>query len=328
MTLQQTDFSIFSSLQQAPEKFDFFQAVRLITAAFGKKSIVFDNPLEMVFSPSMIERIKPEENDRFKMAISFFGLYGPHGVLEEDFFQQIEDEENNGTLKSFLDLFNHHFIALRYLAWQKNKIFDDKLTYKKIILNIMGILPDTVFWEFEGLISFPCFFNSAHPTAADLKKVLSFYFKVPVEIIEFKPKWVSLRPEQCSYLGAHAPMNRLGLETLLGKQLRQVHDRFALVVGPIDYPTYETFLPHTPARTLLDRLIQQYIQSEYDYEIQFLLKTESIPQLKLSRDGKTKLAWNTWCRGINLVPRRGLEPPQCYLQVPETCVSTNFTTSA
>ena len=29
-----------------------------------------------------------------------------------------------------------------------------------------------------------------------------------------------------------------------------------------------------------------------------------------------------------LVPRRGLEPPQVAPQVPETCVSTNFTTSA
>ncbi|MEN9916148.1 MAG: hypothetical protein RLY40_80 [Pseudomonadota bacterium] len=31
---------------------------------------------------------------------------------------------------------------------------------------------------------------------------------------------------------------------------------------------------------------------------------------------------------LALVPRRGLEPPRVAPQVPETCVSTNFTTSA
>ena len=120
-------------------EFDFFQAVRLLERMFPERVPVgLDGPpadeiarfrahLSMAFPPSQIIALDPQDDERpnHLFTITFFGLYGPSGVLPAHYTQLLLDlvrdvrGPERRSLRDWLDLFNHRFISLFYRAWEK-----------------------------------------------------------------------------------------------------------------------------------------------------------------------------------------------------------------
>jgi type VI secretion system protein ImpH len=120
-------------------EFDFFQAVRVLEKLAPKRVPVgLDGPpeaeiarfrpqLSMAFPPSQIVELEPPTEDRPSplLTVTFFGLYGPSGVLPTHYTQLLMDiyrdvrGPERRSLRDWLDLFNHRFISLFYRAWEK-----------------------------------------------------------------------------------------------------------------------------------------------------------------------------------------------------------------
>ena len=149
--------SVIDAIREAPHRFGFFQAVRLLNLWARKskigeaaesandaiyqevtrKPIGYDYPplSEIVrfrtlashsFPASEISRFEPPklvDDELFpsEMTVTFMGLTGPMGVLPRHYTQAVIDQlgEGGSSLIDFLDLFNHRQISFFYRAWEK-----------------------------------------------------------------------------------------------------------------------------------------------------------------------------------------------------------------
>jgi type VI secretion system protein ImpH len=120
-------------------EFDFFQAIRVLERLHPDRVPVgLDGPpareiarfrahLSMAFPPSQIIALDAPDEERPNplLTVTFFGLYGPSGVLPTHYTQLLMDlvrdvrGPERRSLRDWLDLFNHRFISLFYRAWEK-----------------------------------------------------------------------------------------------------------------------------------------------------------------------------------------------------------------
>jgi type VI secretion system protein ImpH len=139
-------------LLQAPYRFDFFQAVRLIEHRNRERArqdpdqkgrpVGHDDPHREIASfrslPSLsfpagpISQIREIVRDsgpdrgflQTELVVSFLGLTGPAGVLPRHYTELLIQRirERDYSLRDFLDLFHHRLISLFYRAWEKYRL--------------------------------------------------------------------------------------------------------------------------------------------------------------------------------------------------------------
>jgi type VI secretion system protein ImpH len=133
-----------------PQRFDFFQAVRLLSlAGVGDRSdadgagdarlppenglddmpVRFRAEVGLGFPASAVSSFtmppvgndQPHESSAPEMTVTFLGLAGTGGVLPWHYTQLLIDRVRGKDLglRDFLDLFNHRLVAQFYRAWEK-----------------------------------------------------------------------------------------------------------------------------------------------------------------------------------------------------------------
>ena len=144
--------SLNEELFQAPHRFDFFQAVRLLEhrqrervrrdASQQRQPVGQDDPHHEVvhfrahpslsfpagalsqFREALAGSGKDREPPPPEMVVTFLGLTGPSGVLPRHYtellLQRIRDKDY--ALRDLLDLFHHRLISLFYRAWEKYRL--------------------------------------------------------------------------------------------------------------------------------------------------------------------------------------------------------------
>lgn len=218
--------------QAAPEKFDFFQAVRLIQNSFAQEQhseqrkllgeevhlpqslIRFRSKQSLSFASSDVANIRPHiQNDEllwFELTVTFLGLTGPNGVLPDHYtsliISRIHSRNKDFALRDFLDLFNNRSISFFYQAWQKYRLpfqyerhrleddTEDPISTALISLAGHGSneLRERSSFRDEVLISYSGYFASLVRNAASLQQLLMAYFSVHVEVSQFRPRWIYL----------------------------------------------------------------------------------------------------------------------------------------
>jgi len=142
--------SVIDVLTSNPERFDFFQALRVVERAISQPRLQgtekrrypvgYDRaPNQEVArfsaSPSLrfaaaplshAERFADAEGTTapFRFLVSFMGLTGQSGALPDQFTELVIQRirQRDPTLQAFLDVFNHRLISLFFRAWEKYQI--------------------------------------------------------------------------------------------------------------------------------------------------------------------------------------------------------------
>ncbi|MAR90908.1 MAG: type VI secretion system baseplate subunit TssG [Pseudomonadales bacterium] len=147
--------ALTEQLQQAPYRFEFFQAVRLLELAArsraqggekfarvpvargappNRESIRFQAQASLAFKGADLERvtvdetIEPDDSEapqkQWQMLVNSFGLFGSNGVLpyhiSELVIQRLRQKDR--SLVNFLDVLNHRSTSLYYQAWHKYRL--------------------------------------------------------------------------------------------------------------------------------------------------------------------------------------------------------------
>ncbi|MEN3109838.1 type VI secretion system baseplate subunit TssG [Uliginosibacterium paludis] len=165
-------------LREAPWRFEFFQAVRVLATHFRREHgeapsrivgerIRFGNSLNIGFAPSEIESLAFDyEGEPVAEAAwpqqavlpdaagitaayltpSFIGLTGNNGTLPRSYTESLIEQESirrDKASRAFLDIFSNRAIALFYRAWEKHRLYfqyerDRRERFLPMLLSLIG----------------------------------------------------------------------------------------------------------------------------------------------------------------------------------------------
>ncbi len=319
---------LLEQLKQAPEKFNFFLALRTIECASAEQPRLGESlrpktdPIRLAQTPSLA--FANSTLDAFeagkagappRLSSFFLGLFGPHGALPAHLTEYARDRirhNKDPTFSRFLDLFHHRMLSLFYRAWangQPTVNFDREATdqFKKYVGALSGIgmassqqqdsLPDRSRLFFAGT------FSNQIKNAEGLATILSGYFKIPVVIEEFIGEWMSLPTESQWRLGECEETGTIGKTAIVGEKVWGCQHKFRLRFEPLSLAQFRCFLPGSEALACVAAAVKNYVGYQLDWDLKLVLQREQVPALVLG--GENQLGWSTWLHSGTVATVRG-----------------------
>jgi type VI secretion system protein ImpH len=323
-------------LQKEPYRFNFFQAVRLLErarnlfprqlqkpATIGEDEAPSDEAVRfhvqpaLSFPPGEVGAFAvPSEDQPPQMAVSFFGLIGPAGVLPRHYTQLAIERarQKDYSLRDFFDVFHHRLISLFYRAWRKFRFFvgyeravesgrtgEDDFT--QLLFGLVGLgtagLRNREKVEDETWLYYAGQLSHAPRNATSLAAMTADYLEVPTRIQQFVGQWLYLdRPDQ-SLLPVPerrtSANNCLGQNVVVGDRVWGVEQKFRLQLGPLSYAEFLQFLPSSERLSEAAQFVRNYVGPEFDFDVQPILRKDEVPQTQLGTAPQpSRLGWNTW----------------------------------
>lgn len=354
-----TDNSVNKMLSEEGWRFSFFQIVQLLERYFrpaarvgyqgpASEEIIRFRPLaSLSFPVSDVASVEISEDDenkpRINVTTTFLGLYGTTTPLPIFYTEEIlwSDKENS-QVRAFMDIFHHRLLSLFYRCWIKYRYHtqfekEGKDDFSKRMLGLIGLgTPGHI--ENAGLsavrlIRFSGMMSQRSRSASALEGILSDFFDdVPIHIEQCTGRWVTIKQEQRISLGLNNCI--LGIDCSVGEKVYGRSGSFRIVLGPVRYETFVSFLPDGERFRILDSIVKLFLKDALDFDIKLLLSGGEIPGLKLISDsqtklgqrklgqtklGQTKLGWTCW---LISNPSEGLEDQSLVFKPAEMKMAT------
>ena len=310
------------ALQQQPYKFGFYQVLRRFECLYPQQPKIgtslrpVNDVLRLVqeprlaFAPSTLHAFTPggqdidNEDQPSKLAVDFFGLFGPNGPLPLHLTEYARDRLRNAddpTFSEFLNIFHHRMLSLFYRSWasaQPTVNFDrpqeDRFSTYTGALFGLGMpslrnrdeMPDLVKLHFAGRLS------SQSRNVEGLVAIIKHFFSIPVVIEQFVGEWMKLPDNCCCHLGDSPETGSLGESIAIGDHVWECQQKFRLILGPLNFEEYERFLPGRNSGKRLRAMVRNYIGDSINWDINLVLKNEEVRPLQLGEDDL--LGWNAW----------------------------------
>jgi len=313
---------IWDELERQPYCFSFFQAVRLLERLMPQREPVgkFVNPSREVarfgahpsvtFPPSQIHSITFPDRGPARMTVNFMGLTGPLGVLPHYYTELVISRvrAKDTALRDFLDIFNHRIISLFFQAWQKYRFTvayerGERDRFSHHVLDLIGLgtegLQNRQSVADDSLIYYAGLLAQWPRSASALRQILADYFEVLVEIEQFAGGWFKLdRETQCCFEDGISISAQLGVGAVVGDEIWDQQSRVRVKLGPLTLDQYQDFLPNGTAYQPLCGLLGFFAGSEFDFEVQLVLRRDEVPSCELGVEGAAapQLGWVTWMK--------------------------------
>jgi type VI secretion system protein ImpH len=323
-------------LARDPFRFDFFQAVRLIALAAGtaggpnsapegqapwgrlpyEDHVRFRAHIGHAFPASPVASfaapLPGSEADGSipDMIVTFFGLAGTGGILPEHYTQLLIDQRDR-ALRDFLDLFNHRLIAQFYRAWEKSHFYvgyelarrgqadRDRFTqmlYALIGMGTAGLRGRQAVLD-EVLLYYAGHLSHRPRSAVALQQIITDFFRVPVQIQQFRGQWLPLRDTDRTRLTSESRQggnNQLGVSAIAGARVWGIENKFRVRLGVLSYESFRKFLPGGAGYTSLGQIVRFYVGPALYFDVQLALDRADVPRCQIKRNGDMQLGWNTW----------------------------------
>jgi len=310
-------YSVIGRLLREPYRFEFIQAIRLLDGWMGRHDsqrltsrIRFRNRTTLGFAASEIEAIEHEEvanahssGEKFKtitVTPAILSLLGSTGELPYAASYRLMETQKIGRMESthaFYDMLFQRSVELFYLARSSTRIFhntahngQDLLLTRQ--LAIAGIIPvssgcdEKCAIQTEVATRYATALQQHATSTVTLQTVLTAYFGLPIEVVQFVPDRYSLRDDERSHLGQK---NRsVGKNLILGAHIPNFQRRIRLRIGPLKRDRYQQLLPDGSGLKTLEGLISCFQMGPLKLEVLLFLNREDACQVKL---GKTRLSF-------------------------------------
>jgi type VI secretion system protein ImpH len=309
-------------LDREPYRFEFFQAVRLLSRMYPRLQVVgrFSNPYEEVarfganvavaFPASEIQTLTRPSAGPVALTVNFMGLNGPLGALPLAYSNLVIERvrAKDGAMRDFFDLFNHRIISLFCQAWEKYRFAiayergeRDRFSFQVRALIGLGTpglenrqdVPDDSLLYYSGLMALHA------RSAVGLRQLLIDYFGVPVEVDQFVGAWYPVdQGLQCCLGLEKSDSERLNLGALVGDEIWDQQSRVRVRMGPLPLRQYLDFLPGGEAHRQIRALTAFFAKGEFDVELQLVLRRREVPACELKVDGEMapQLGWTSWVK--------------------------------
>lgn len=319
--------SVIEALGAEPYRFEFFQAVRILSRAAHNlvaddesdlAHLRFRTSLSLAFPASEIQGFKrqpaPEgsqgaegEQDSAELRVSFLGLVGPSGVLPAHYTQHLLERQiyhRDYAAHDFLDIFNHRLISHFFRAWRKYRLHlqyerDRVNGFTPLVMSLAGLgLPSmrAHLASEEGgvpedaLAYFAGLLGQQTRPARNIAQILGDYFNVPVEIEQFAGRWIEVAGQEQTVLGGGNAC--LGKTAFVGAKTWDRSSMLRLRIGPLSRERFEDFLPGQPAAKALKQLVKLLTGFQFDYDVKLILRRADVTPAGFGAGG-CMLGWNS-----------------------------------
>ena len=314
------DAGLIADSRQSPERYEFFQLVRLYELAFRgeggdavSERIRFRNSLRLGFAPSQVDGIEASPAsgeggtgpERVEITPAFMGMLGVHGALPTHYTEQVIHRERHlkdTAGRAFLDLFTNRSVGHFYRAWKKYRLpvqyeMDRRNRFLPLLLSLTGLgmaglrgrlgaIDDESIARLAGLLR-------QRPMSAEaLQRVLGSYFSERVEIEQFVGRWYVLPPAQRSQLGAGSLT--LGRDAFVGERVWQCNLRIRVRIGPLPRARYLAFLPRGELAAALGKLLFLATGGQLEHEIRPMLRAADVVPCVLGRASGCRLGHDSF----------------------------------
>lgn len=314
---------MIADLLGRPQRYEFFQAVRLLVRWLGHQGIApdqalhlirFRNSLDLAFPASEIEAIVPTTTGvpAIHVTPALIGLLGVMGTLPLHYTERIaawEADARDDGPRAFFDLFSSRQVTLFYRAWCKYRVRlgagDER--FLALLLALAGAAPRDC--DAPGAASLAWFAAPlrSRVVSADLVAgVLADYFQVPVRVEQFTGRWDVLEPGNRTLLAQNNCL--LGQGATAGGRLLRPELGIRVRLGPVDAATFERFLPGAEGSRALAALLDRFAIEVPYRELQVVLRRDDVDGASL--DGSVRLGLDGFiCTAANRRDRDDV----CYL---------------
>ncbi|MEF9929648.1 MAG: type VI secretion system baseplate subunit TssG [Massilia sp.] len=296
---------MIADLLAHPQRYEFFQAVRLLLRWLGRQGISpeqalggairFRNSVGLGFPPSEIEAIEPGTGDVPAITITpaMMGLLGTMGALPlhytERFAAWALRNRDDGP-RAFFDLFSSRQVALFYRAWCKYRVRQPLAAgvdrFQPLLLALAGGASGQQDMDgADAMARFAAPLRSRVVSADLIAGVLGACFGVAVQVEQFTGRWDVLEPGQRTLL-AHGNCV-LGAGATAGARLLRPELGMRIRLGPVNAATFARFMPGQEGSRALSFLLARFAIDVPFRELQVVLRREAIHGVRLG--GLTRL---------------------------------------
>ncbi|MGQ3674524.1 type VI secretion system baseplate subunit TssG [Xanthobacter sp. TB0139] len=298
-------------------------------AGIGEASCFVSNTTLHYPTAAVVRAQFVPETRRIQLTSGLFGLIGAMGVLPysyTDLALQSLAARNPGYT-AFLDLFHNRATTLFWQASTKYRIAiaherahceapaqektgeqaaaqDDDFTH--VLRAMAGLsavstrnrlsVPDL------SILYLASLFASNVRSMMGLEQLLSHHLERPVRVEPFVGGWLPVHEgEQTRLAPPDSPAAAyalLGQTTMLGAQAWVAQDAFRIVIGPVDSQILPALLPDGDILRQVRDLTRLYCGIEYDFDINVIVKAESVPASRLATSAEptplTRLGYTSW----------------------------------
>ncbi|MFB9934705.1 type VI secretion system baseplate subunit TssG [Photobacterium aphoticum] len=261
----------------------------------ANERIRFKAAQNLGFPGAAIEGVKEVEGihgqPRLDISVNFMGLTGPSGVLPRHYTELVMQRGRikDTAMREFFDLFNHRLIALRYRAWEK---YQYPLQHERYLRGRPSNI-DTVLQSLTGArqpldVYLGGLFANPVRNTQSLRQALECLSGCKVKVEEFVGRWISLAPEQQSYLGSRLQPEgqhaQLGVSCMLGERAWDITSALSIDIEVDDRDTATGLMSRGELLSILQSVVGNYVPPAMKIDWYVLTTYQNLPVASL--DGK------------------------------------------
>ena len=312
--------ALVDRLFEAPWRFSFFRAVKLLEALIPDKKplgealtpeeegVRFEVKPGFGFPASDILSLKAVEGEGpARMAVTFMGLVGPNGILP-DWYNEMALDRNRDrdfSFTAFCDIFHHRLVSLFYLSWKKYRFPENYIPgagdrLSNCLFSLIGLgtpgLRGRMGLSEESLLFYSGLLSRTVPSAVAIEAAVEYLAGVPAWVDQFVNRMLPLSEEDQTRVGA--ANSRLGVDAVCGSFVWENQTKFRVNLGPMTFRQFCDFIPTGSLLRPIFALVRYQVGSEFEFEIRVHLKREEVPGSVLGADDATapRLGWSTWIK--------------------------------
>lgn len=310
-------------------RYSFFRLVYLLervhakAAPVGKLGPVAEERIRFRADPSLtfsssdvseVAHVKyPDNIERTRVTSAFMGLCGAVSPLPTYYVEQLAQSDYQGgpqPVREFLDVFHHRLLSLLYRVWTKYRFSTSYRrrgadTFTRRMLCAVGVDgfrdpggrddADQGLSRFLRLRYAPLLATRSRSARGLLVVLEDLFGPIRVRIEQFVGHWTRIEKPSRNQLGV---MNhQLGESLTLGRYVYDGAGRFTIVLGPLGYEEYLSFLPGGRRRSILLHVIAAFTHGKPDVMLELHVTTAAAPRFQLGAPRASTLKRTAWLGG-------------------------------
>jgi len=283
---------LIETIEREFYSFDALQLVAVIEELLDDRGrIFFEVDADLAFPPSDVGYVGIDDNDSgATVRLPVMNLLGSASPLPINFSDHITRGRRDADMYAdFLSVMQNRLHALWLDACRKNALWGPSTpaaersrspVAEKIFKFMTGLSIEKTGFLGPAQVGLWPLANRAR-SAQGMKELLYAAFgDIPINIEENVVRWAAV--SNARPIGGGA---RLGRNAALGARVRDRTSKFRITVGPLDFRTYETFMPGGSGCRLVDEILAVYLNEPVICEFSVTCRLRDLPGARLGGGG-------------------------------------------